>query len=192
MITRWHSAFQADVKGVTYHAWRQTLVECNDTDASTIKDGVIPGIDMTDQSGPGDSIDVGFDAKISLAVDVDEIQRDEDGWILPEPDRIEHDVPVVLMGLRLGDGTNLKVHRADGGAKDVLSIFWIGDPASLCGVQDRVSPSLDMEREPAHIDLTGSRVEAPVVFFVEIDVVQEDDDLGRGDKPALKVDAHAR
>ena len=35
----------------------------------------------------------------------------------------------------------------------------------------------------------GSGLETPVVVFVEIDVVEENCDLGRGDEWALKVDA---
>ena len=95
-----------------------------------------------------------------------------------------------MTGLPFGNVTHVKVHRVDGGAVDVLAIFWIGDPAGLRGVEGGVSPRLDMEHEPTRVDVTGSHVEAPVLVLVEVDVVQEDDNFGRGDKPALKVDAH--
>jgi len=146
---------------------------------------------VTDQAGHGDTIDVGVDAKISFAVYVEKVQRDENGGILPEFDFVERDVHVVFV-LRLGNGTTLKVHCADGRAENVLAILWIGDPASLCGVEVCVSPRFYMEREPVHVNAAGSHAEAPVVVRVEVDEVQEYNDLGRGDKPALKVDAHGR
>ena len=37
--------------------------------------------------------------------------------------------------------------------------------------------------------MSGSGFKTPVMAFVEIDVDEEDDDFGRGDKRALKVDA---
>ena len=39
------------------------------------------------------------------------------------------------------------------------------------------------------IYVRGSGLETPVAAFVEIDVIEEDDDLGRGDEWARKVDA---
>jgi len=60
----------------------------------------------------------------------------------------------------------------------VPAILWIGNPASLRGVENSIRPSLDIEREPVHIDVTGGNLEAPVVVLVEVDVVQAaDDDL---------------
>lgn len=147
---------------------------------------------MTDQSRPGDSIDVRIDAKASLAVDVDKVQRDKDRGILPKGNLVKRDVPRVLE-LRLGDRghrTDLEVHRVDGRAVNVLAILWVCDPAGLSGVEGRVSPRLDVERESAHVDVAGAHVEAPVATAVEVDVVKEDDDLGRGDEAALKFDAH--
>ena len=72
----------------------------------------------------------------------------------------------------------------------MLAILWIGDPAGLRGIEDSVLPSLDSERESIRIYASGGSLEAPMAILVEIDVVQEDDDLGRGDERALEVDAH--
>jgi hypothetical protein len=44
---------------------------------------------MTNQPSPGDPSDVSINVKIGHAVDVEKIERDEDGGILPEPGRIE-------------------------------------------------------------------------------------------------------
>ena len=128
-----------------------------------------------------------LDAQILLAVNVEKVQGDKDGGILPEHDRAKRDV-LALMMLRLGDGTN--VHRVDGRAEDVLAILWMGDPAGLSTVEDRVSPGLDMERESIYVNVTGAHVETPVAVLVKVDEVEEDDNFGRGDKPALKVDMH--
>ena len=39
---------------------------------------------MTDLSSRGDPIHIGLEAKIRLAVNIEKVQRDKDGWILPE------------------------------------------------------------------------------------------------------------
>src|SRR6266702_2414672 len=70
------------------------------------------------------------------------------------------------------------------------SIFWISDPASPRGVEDSVSPRLDGEREPLHVDVSGGDTEAPVVFVVKVNQVEEYDDLRGSDERAFKVDAH--
>ena len=46
-----------------------------------------------------------------------------------------------------------------------------------------------MKREPIRVNITRAHVETPVVIHVEVDMVEEDNDLGRGNKPALKSDA---
>jgi len=63
---------------VTHHSWSQSSVECNDTGLSGIKDSVGPGINVPDQSSLGDVVDMGIDAKICPAVDVEKVQGDED------------------------------------------------------------------------------------------------------------------
>ena len=83
-------------------------------------------------------------------------------------------------------GTN--VCRVGGHAKDVRLVLWVCDPTSLCGVEDSISPSLDIERESIHVNANGGSFETPVVSLVEINVVQEGDDFGRGNERALKVD----
>ena len=142
---------------------------------------------MPDQTSRGDIVDVSVDAKISLAVNVDRVQSNEDGWISPKLDVVECDW-LALLELRLVRGTN--VRRVGRHAKDVLLILWICDPASLRGVEDSISPTLDIERESVHVNVSGGGLETPVAATVEIDVVQEDDDFGRGNERALKVDAH--
>src|SRR6266702_1676521 len=85
-------------------------------------------------------------------------------------------------------GTN--IHRTNRCAKDVLAILWIGNPASPRAVEDSVRPSLDIERESVHVDITSSGNDAPVAVLVEFNAVEEDDDLGRSDERTLKVNAH--
>lgn len=141
---------------------------------------------MPCQTGRSDAVDVGIDAKIGFAIHVEMIQGDEDRGFLKEFDGIKRDFLAVFM-LRLVPGTNL--HRIDRCAKDVFAILWIGNPASLCAVEDSVCPSLDIERESVHVDIGSSSNGAPVVVPVELDSIEEDDDLGRSDEWALKVDA---
>ena len=89
--------------------------------------------------------------------------------------------------LRLIPGTNIP--RTNRCAENVLAILWIGNPASLRGVEVSVRPSLDIERKSFRIDVTSSSNDTPVGFLVEFEVIEEDDDLGRSDERALKVDA---
>ena len=142
---------------------------------------------MQHQTSPGDIINVGANEQISLVVDINVVQRDEDRRILPELNILEFDSPA-LCERWLVRGTN--IHRVKRCGKDMLAGFWISGPASLRGVTDCVSLRLHLERDPPHIDVSGSSSEAPVVVLVKIDVVEEYDDLGRGDERALKVDAH--
>jgi hypothetical protein len=72
----------------------------------------------------------------------------------------------------------------------VRLILRVCDPTSLRSVEDSISPSLNIERESIHADFSGRSTETPVVIFVEINVVQEDDDFRRGNERALKFDAH--
>ena len=91
---------------------------------------------------------------------------------------------------RIGEGTDSEVHRVDGRAINVLVVLWIGDSASPGKVQHCVSPGLDVECEPVHVNIAGAHAEVPVELLVKVDMVQENDDLWRCHEPALKVDAH--
>ena len=93
-----------------------------------------------------------------------------------------------MFKLRLGYGTNIQ--RTDRCAKDLLAIFWIGNPANSRCIEDGVPPSSDIEREFIHVDVSSSSFETPVVILVEVDAVEENGDLGGSDKRALKFDAH--
>src|SRR6266702_1818466 len=90
--------------------------------------------------------------------------------------------------LLLITGTN--IHRTNRCAEDALAILWIGNPASTRAVEDSVRPSLDIERESVHVDVTSSGNDAPVAVLVEFNAVEEDDNLGRSDERTLKVNAH--
>ena len=90
---------------------------------------------MPDQMGCRDVVDVGVDAKIGFAIDVEIIQGDKDGRFLEEFDRSKWDFLTVLE-LRLVPGTN--IHGTNRCTKDVLAILRIGDPASLRAVEDSV------------------------------------------------------
>ena len=137
----------------------------------------MPGVDMPDQSRLANTIDICTDAQIRCAVNVDQVERDKDGGILPEFDPAKCNV-LALFFLWLGDGTH--IHRVDGCAKGVCTILWVGDPARLYGVHDRVSPGVDMDCESIHVNVACVHVEAPVTILVEVDVVEKDDDLGGG------------
>jgi hypothetical protein len=152
----------------------ESSLERNDAGATTVKDRVTPRIDVPHQASPRHVVDVRVDAEIGLAANVDAIQRNEDLGNLPELDVAERDRPA-LSELRLVPGPN--VQRVDGCAKDALAIVRIGDPGRLRGVEGRVCPTLDSEREPVRVDVGGKGPQAPGFVLVEIDVVQEDDDL---------------
>jgi hypothetical protein len=63
---------------------------------------------------------------------------------------------------------------------------WIGDPTRLRSIKDGVCPSLDAERESIRIDIGSGRFATPALALVEMDVVQKDDNLGRGNKLTLR------
>ena len=46
-----------------------------------------------------------------------------------------------------------------------------------------------MERESVHVNITGSSNDAKVAIPLEFEEVEKDDDLGRSDERALKVNA---
>jgi hypothetical protein len=74
---------------VTYSWWSQRLVECDDGSTSSIKDSVVPGINVPDQTGCGDAVNISIDTQISFAIKVEIIQRDKDGGCLEKFDRIK-------------------------------------------------------------------------------------------------------
>lgn len=69
-------------------------------------------------------------------------------------------------------------------------VLEIDEPSCLRSIKNCVMPCLDVESESVNVYVRGSGLETPVADFVKIDVV-EDDDLGRGDKGALKVRVEA-
>ena len=163
------------------------LVECDDSGASRIKKSIIPRVNVPSQAGRGNAIDVSVDAEISLTIDVDGVQGDEDRWVLPEFNRVELDF-AALFWLRLVPRTD--VHRVDRCAKNMLVIFWIGNPTNPCSVEDRVPPGLDIECESVHVDVSGSSFQTPDAVFVEVDAVEENQDLGRSGEGALKINTN--
>ena len=72
-----------------------------------------------------------------------------------------------------------------------MFVFEISDPTCLRSIKDCVTPRLNVGNEYVDVYVRGSAsgFKTPVVVFVEIDEV-EDDDLERGDEWALKVDTH--
>ena len=133
-----------------------------------------------------DILDEGIKTEIGLAVDVEHVPSDKNIRILPELNVSKVDTFALF---KLGLVPSSNILRIDRSAKDVLFVFGIGDPAYLRSVKDCVSPRLDVESESVDVYVGGSGLETPVVVFVEIDIVEEDGDLGRGDEWALKVDA---
>lgn len=89
--------------------------------------------------------------------------------------------------LRQVPETNL--HRTDRCVENVFAILWIGNPTSLHAVEDSVCRSLNIERKPFHVDISSSGNGAPVAVPVKLDLIENDDNLGRSDKWALEVDA---
>ena len=61
-----------------------------------MKDSVTPRINVPHQIGPGDIVDIGFNAKIGRAANVKGVHGNEDSGFLPELDRVERDVPTVF------------------------------------------------------------------------------------------------
>lgn len=163
------------------------LVECNDSGARRIKNSVIPRVNVPSQTGRGNGVDVSVDAKICLAINIKAVQRDKDRGVLPEFNRVEIDF-AALFWLRLVPRTN--VRRVDRRAINMLVIHWIGNPTNPCTVEDRVRPGLDIECESVHVDVSGSSLQTPDSFLVEVDAVEENEDLGRSGEGALKMDTH--
>ena len=85
-------------------------------------------------------------------------------------------------------GTNL--HRIDRRTENVFAILWIGNPASLRAMEDSVRPTLDVERESSRVNISSSSNGTPVAVPLELDSIEEDDNLGRGDEWAFEVDAN--
>lgn len=170
-----------------YQTRNRHLVDSDDGGTGRVENGISPGINIPGQSTLSDIINVGLETEIGPAINVELVQSHENVWLLPEVSVFKADT-LVLLELRLVPRSNIL--RIDRGAKDVLAIFGIGDPTCLRGIKYRVTPRLDIEREPIYIDVAGGCFETPVVVLVEIDVVEEDDDLRRGNERALKVDAH--
>ena len=165
-----------------------SLVDSDDGGSSGVKNGIGPSNNMPGQSLLSDIIGVHIETEISTTVDVKHIPSHENIWNLPKLNVSKVD-PFALV--KWGLVTSSNFHSIDrlGSAIDVLFVLWIGDPICLRRIEDCVIPCLDIEIESVDIYVRGSGPETPVAAFVEIDVVEENDNLGRGDKRARKVDA---
>ena len=137
--------------------------------------GIGPSMDMPVQSFLSDTINERIETEIGLAVEVDIVPTHENGRSLPK-----------LIVFK-AETTVLNSVRIDRTTKDVWFVLGIGDPTSLRTKKDCVTPRLEVESESVGINLRGACLETPVVVFVEIDVVDEDDHLGRGGEWARKV-----
>ena len=141
---------------------------------------------MPGQSFLSDFIDVCIETEVGCAADVERVPSHENVRFLPELD-VSKANTLAMFELGLVPRPNfLRINR---GAEDVLTVLGIGNPTRLSGIKDRVTPRLDVERESGFVYVGGGGLQTPVVIFVEIDLVEEDDDFGRGEERALKVDA---
>ena len=132
---------------------------------------------MPGQSLLSDIIGIHFETEIGPTVDVEHIPSHENVWILPKLNVTKADT-FTLFKLGLVPGSNFLC--IDRSAKYVWFVLGIGDPSCLCSIKDGVIPRLNVEREPVDVYVCGSGFETPVAAFVEIDVVEEDNDLRRG------------
>ena len=140
---------------------------------------------MPHQTGLRHSIDIGADTKVGLAVNVKRVEGDKDGRIFPELDVVEGGFVSVLK-LRLIRNICCIVRKTE----NVFFILWVCDPTGLCSVQDGVTPALDSEREFIHVNVGSGCPQAPIMALAEIDVTQENNDLGGGNEWMLEVDTH--
>ena len=142
---------------------------------------------MQHQSSPRDIINVGANVQISLVVDINIVECDEDRRILPQLNILEFDSPALCECWLVWE---MNIHHVKRCGKDMLVVLWISDPASLYSMTDCVFLHLSLEHEPPHIDISGGSSKVLAVALMKINVVEEYDDFGRGDKCTLTVDAH--
>ena len=137
---------------------------------------------MPVQSFLSDTIDECIETEIGLAsaVEVDIIPTHKNGRSLPQ-----------LIVFK-AETTILNSVRIDRTTKDVWLVLGIGDPTSLRTKKNCVTPHLEIESEFVGINLRGAGLEMPIVVFVVIDVVDEDDNLGRGGECARRVSKSSR
>ena len=163
-----------------------SLVDSDDRGSGGVKNGIAPSINMPCQSLLSDIIDVHTEAETGATVDVEHIPSHENIWIIPKFNVTKTDTFTLFKLGPVPSPNFLRIYRS---AKDVWFVLGIGDPTCLSSVKDCVIPRLDVESESVDVYVRGSCLETPVTAFFEIDVVEEDNDLGRGDKLARKVDA---
>jgi hypothetical protein len=169
------------------HPRNRHLVDSDDGGTGGVKNGIGPRIDMPGQSSLRNVINVRVETEIGLAIKVELVPSHENVRRLPELSVSKADTFAVL---ELGLIPRSHILRIDRGAKDVLAVFGIGDPAYLRGIKGRVRPRLNVEREAVYIDVGGGCLETPIFAAIEIEEIEENDDFGRGNERALKVDAH--
>ena len=140
---------------------------------------------MPGQSLLSDIIRVHSKTKVGLTVNVEHIPSHENIWILPKLN-VSKANTFALFKLGLVPSSNfLRINRS---AKNVWFVLGISDPSCSRSKKDCVTPCLDIESKSVNVYVRGSGLETPVSAFAEIDVVEEDNDFGRGDKRARKVD----
>jgi len=162
------------------------LVHSDDGGSGGVQNGIGPGINMPGQSFLSNPIDVCIETEVGCATDVERVPSYENVRVLPELD-VSKANAFAMFELGLVPRPNFL--RIDRGAEDVSTVLGIGNPTRLSEKKDRVTPRIDVERESGVVYVSGGRLETPVAIFVEVDHVEEDDDFGRGEERALKVDA---
>jgi len=163
------------------------LVDSDDGGTGGVQNGIGPSINMPGQSLRSAIIDVRIETEIGSAAEVEQVPSHENARVRPELDISKSDTFALL---ELGFVPRSNFLRIDRSAEDVRLVLRIGDPTCLCGIKDRVTPRLDIERESVGVYVSSGGLETPVVVFVEIDVVEEDEDFGGGEERALKDDSH--
>jgi len=141
---------------------------------------------MPGQSFLSDIIDVRIETEIGYVADVERVPSHENVWVLPELD-VSKANTFALFEFGLVPRSNFLC--IDRGAEDVRAVLGIGNPTCRGGIKDRVTPRLDVEGESGCVYVSGSGLETPVAVFIEIELVEKDDDFRRGEERALKVNA---
>jgi len=162
------------------------LVDSDDGGSGRVQNSIRPSIDMPGQSFLSDVIDIRLETEIGYAADVKRVPSHENVRVLPELDVSK---PNTFALFEFGPVPRSNFLRIDRGAEDVRAVLGIGNPTCRGGIKDRVTPRLNVERESGIVNVSGGGLETPVVAFIEINQVEEDDDFGRGEEWALKVNA---
>ena len=119
-------------------------------------------------------------------VEIERIDGHENARSSPELDPAKVDRLAVQV---LGFTPVTNVAGAGGTAEDIWAVLGICYPARSSPVEDGITPSLDVDVEAIRVNIRYIGDYTPVFVLVHVELLQEDDNLRRGDEGAGKVDA---